>query len=174
MFWRRERTPYLVKANNDYVSWCECGDAPIGLPRQMSCPWCGCGWLFDCIRCGKAFTFAKAVLMASPLEKIAKLQVPIVQRVMSRDGEIRECPVARTAADWCGLMRPLLAPIELGKMYVYFDGSVVATDAAGVRLKGERRTHDLPFVPQVLALRDRAAAEAILSSIEYWTAEDRA
>ena len=39
---------YLRKANDDFVSHCECAkaDALISSPGQMDCPWCVCieGW----------------------------------------------------------------------------------------------------------------------------------
>src|SRR5262249_18861030 len=55
------RHVYLRKANNDLVSHCACAqaDALVTAPSQMDCPWCGCGWLFICSRCRKAFTFAE-------------------------------------------------------------------------------------------------------------------
>lgn len=173
MFWRPKRTLYLVKANNDLVSWCKCRNAPIGLPRQQACPWCGCGWLFICVRCGKAFTFAKAVLVPQSLQKLAELQVPIIDRVMNaRTGEITEHPVARTPEDWCQLMRPLLAGLVAGRTYVYFDGAVIPTESAGVKITGRKRAHDLPLVPQVQALDDPSVEEKVLGNIDYWTALD--
>ena len=53
---------YLRKANDDLVSNCRCAkaEALITAPCQMDCPWCGCGWLFICSHCRKAFTFAEA------------------------------------------------------------------------------------------------------------------
>src|SRR6266566_1407987 len=52
---------YLRKANDNLVSHCKCDEAYISAPSQMDCPWCGCGWLFTCSHCRKAFTFAEAV-----------------------------------------------------------------------------------------------------------------
>jgi len=51
---------YLVKASNDLISHCKCEYAPIGAPGQMDCPWCGCGWLFLCPKCRRAFTLCNA------------------------------------------------------------------------------------------------------------------
>jgi len=47
--------------NDDLCSHCSCDPAYITFPPQMDCPWCGCGWLFTCTRCRKAFTFARGV-----------------------------------------------------------------------------------------------------------------
>ena len=57
---KKTKTVYLVKANNDLISHCACSNAVIGAPAQMDCPWCGCGWLFVCSKCRKAFSFARA------------------------------------------------------------------------------------------------------------------
>ena len=68
-----EKHLYLRKANNDLVSHCRCAkeDALISSPCQMDCPWCGCGWLFTCSRCRKAFTFAEGVEVHESWEETA-------------------------------------------------------------------------------------------------------
>jgi hypothetical protein len=57
----RQKIVCLKKANGDLVSFCRWGDVHITYPPQLSCPWCGCVWLFACIACRKAFTFAQGV-----------------------------------------------------------------------------------------------------------------
>ena len=52
---------YIAKANNDVLSHCQCADTLAAGPAQLDCPWCGCGWLFSCIKCRKAFTFGRVV-----------------------------------------------------------------------------------------------------------------
>jgi hypothetical protein len=68
---------YLRKANDGFVSHCKCdkADALISSPSQMDCPWCGCGWLFICSRCCKAFTFVEAVQVDESWEKTADRSV---------------------------------------------------------------------------------------------------
>ena len=63
---------YLVKANDDLVSHCQCEQGIIAEPGQVGCPWCGCGWLFSCIKCRKAFTFATAVEIDKTWEELAR------------------------------------------------------------------------------------------------------
>jgi hypothetical protein len=65
------RLIYLQKDNDDLVSHCRCREAFISYPPQMDCPWCGCGWLFSCIKCRKAFTFARAVEVNDSWEELA-------------------------------------------------------------------------------------------------------
>src|SRR5579863_879047 len=62
---------YLAKANNDLISRCTCDRTFIGAPSQMDCPWCGCGWLFLCPKCRKAFTFAQAEEVDLTWEQLA-------------------------------------------------------------------------------------------------------
>lgn len=51
---------YLVKKNDDVISHCKCEESFVGEEGQLDCPWCGCGWLFSCSKCRKAFTFSEA------------------------------------------------------------------------------------------------------------------
>src|SRR5262249_32220662 len=68
---------YLRKANDDLVSHCGCdkADALVSSPCQMDCPWCGCGWLFGCSRCRKAFTFAEAVEVDESWEQTGRRMI---------------------------------------------------------------------------------------------------
>ncbi len=49
---------FLFKANDDVLSYCSCVGEPAMSTGQLDCPWCGCGWLISCAKCGKAFTYA--------------------------------------------------------------------------------------------------------------------
>lgn len=171
MFWRRRRTLYLVKANDELVSGCHCRNAPIASSAQADCPWCGCGWLFTCLWCGGAFTFARAVRVRESLEELAAREVPRIRKIMSPRGEIREEVLIGSVEEWIAAMQPLIRELELGKTYVYFDGFAVPTDANGIRLSGRRRSHDLDYIPQVRSLTD-PSAEDLLHDIGYWTAQD--
>jgi hypothetical protein len=79
----------------------------------MDCPWCGCGWLFTCINCRQAFTFAKAVVVDEPWEEIGRRHV---QNRWGKPPEENEVP------RWVDAMKELLAGIEPRKEYVYLDG----------------------------------------------------
>ena len=152
-------TLYLVKANDDFVSFCRCKRALASSPPQMDCPWCGCGWLFTCIECRKAFTFAKAVVVPQSLEELGRDDLR---------GRWHKDPSPEQLAEWVEWMKMLLKPIEAGKVYVYFDGTYFPTDASGIKLDGWHAHHDLMFVPQVEAMRNPEVRETVLSNKEYW------
>jgi len=151
---------YLRKANEDLVSHCTCAkaDALISSPGQMDCPWCGCGWLFVCSRCRKAFAFAEAVEITESWEDAAERSIRGYQRP-PKSGEIEE---------WIGFMKILLKGIQLGGHYIYLDGWVIPTNADGVHIEGWHSQHDLKVVPQVAALADPEVRTKLLSSRHYW------
>ena len=152
---------YLAKANDDLVSHCECGgDALITFPPQMDCPWCGCGWLFGCLNCRKAFTFAVGVETDESWETLAR------RDFADYPGEQ---PTDEQVAQWVAAMRELTAGIEPGREYVYLDGLIVAADTEALRFHGWHAEHDLDFVPHVAARRDGAIIESILANVDYWT-----
>lgn len=152
---------YLRKADDRLVSHCRCApqEALIAYPGQMDCPWCGCGWLFSCIRCRKAFTFAEAVEIDEPWESLAE---------RDRRGFWGRKPKPREIEEWVEGMQILLAEIRAGEQYVYFDGSVFAVTEPGVDLMGWHSRHQLDFIPQVAALRDPEIRTGILASPDYW------
>src|SRR5438046_1427339 len=96
---------YLRKANSDLIVHCKCGSGYISAPGQMDCPWCGCGWLFTCIDCRKAFTFAEAVEVDFTLEEMAQRD----RTPFARSGT--ELP-AREISDWVEFMRFFLREVE--------------------------------------------------------------
>jgi hypothetical protein len=85
---------YLAKANDDLVSHCRCArpDALISSPCQMDCPWCGCGWLFICSRCRKAFTFAQAVEVNETWEQTADRTIRGLYQREPKPGQVEEDP----------------------------------------------------------------------------------
>jgi hypothetical protein len=125
----------------------------------MDCPWCGCGWLFTCIACRKAFTFAKAVIVPQSLEELGRADLR---------GRWEKDPDPESLSEWIEWMRILLTPLQAGKLYVYFDGFYIPTDDIGIRQDGWHAHHDLKFVPQVEALRNADVIQAVLSNREYW------
>ncbi len=152
---------YLRKANDDFVSHCKCdkADALISSPGQMDCPWCGCGWLFICSRCRKAFTFAEVVEVDVSWERTADRTLRALYQRQPKRGEGEE---------WIGFMKILLKGIRLGEQYVYLDGWVIPTTAGGVNIEGWHSRHNLEFVPQVAALDDPEVRSGLLSSRAYW------
>ena len=98
---------YLAKANDNLVSHCRCAEALITFPPQMDCPWCGCGWLFTCIVCRKAFTFAKGVVVSEPWEETAK------RDLRNRGKE----PTVDEVSEWVNAMKELLSDVRVGEEY---------------------------------------------------------
>ena len=152
---------YLRKANDDLVSHCRCSksEALISSPAQMDCPWCGCGWLFICSRCRKAFTFAEAFETSEPLKKIGE------QVLLQSNGE---SPTKKEVTDWTEWMKILLKGIKTGQQYVYFDGWMISTSEKDVHIDGWHSRHDLDFLPHVSALAGDRLLPEILGSTEYW------
>lgn len=152
---------YLRKANNDFVSHCKCDtvDALISSPAQMDCPWCGCGWLFICSRCRKAFTFAEGIEINESWEDTGNRTVRALYQREPEPGEVDE---------WIGFMKILLKRVQLREQYVYFDGYVIPTTAEGITIEGWHSHHALNFVPQIAALMESEIRDGLLCSREYW------
>jgi hypothetical protein len=146
---------YLFRVDERLVSHCRCRSAPIALPRQAECPWCGCGWLFTCLNCGKAFTFAIAKQTRVTLEEYA-------QRDLGKDVSSSELVA------WTRYMRQLLRDIGVDRTYVYFDGRVVDASASEVTFRGIYARHSLGCVPQTEALRDKSVVSDLLRNPDYW------
>lgn len=152
---------YLRKANDDFVSHCKCvkADALISSPGQMGCPWCGCGWLFICSRCRKAFTFAEGVEIDETWEETADRTIRGLYQREPEPGEVEE---------WIGFIKILLKGVKPGRRYVYLDSYVIPTTAPGISIQGLHARHELGFVPQVAAMTDPEVRDRLLSSRAYW------
>jgi hypothetical protein len=153
------RIVYLAKDNADVVCHCACPHALIAYPGQMDCPWCGCGWLFTCIDCRKAFTFARGVEVDLSWEEVArhdliKLGIPE--------------PSAAHIRDHAEDIEALLAGVKVGQRYVYLDGVIIPADAAAVHFTGRHTRHDLEFVPHVKAQDDYSILTEVLGNRRYW------
>jgi hypothetical protein len=151
---------YLKKASDEVISFCSCGDGRVSFPAQMDCPWCGCGWLFSCMTCHKAFTFAEGVEIEGSWEDLAREEV--------RNKWKRE-PEEDDIASWVEGMKEILANVELGKRYVIIDGNVIPVDATGVKFNGWHARHEFAELPQVQALSNKSALDAKLGQRGYWT-----
>jgi hypothetical protein len=118
----------------------------------MECPWCGCGWLFTCIKCRKAFTFARAVEVTDSWEDLARRDIS----AMGMD------PTDESVNDWVQSMQAYLSGVVVGEQYVALDGWVIPADAESIDFDGWK------FVPQVAALNDPSIVETLLSNTDYW------
>jgi hypothetical protein len=150
---------YLVKDSADLVCHCKCDYALITFPPQLDCPWCGCGWLFSCIECRKAFTFARGVEVDESWEDLA---------VRDETNKWRKKPAPDDVENWVVAMKELLADVKVGGRYVCLDGAIIPVEAHGINFDGWHSHHHLPYVPQVAALKDKSVIQQVLSNVDYW------
>lgn len=155
----REKIIFLKKANDDLVSFCKCGDGHITYPPQIGCPWCGCGWLFTCIKCRKAFTFAQGVEIEGSWEELARRDIANRNYKPLTDAEV---------AHWIEVMKRLLADVKPGRIYVCIDGNVFERDARNIEFDGWYGHHSFEQLPQVSALTDPSVRSNLLGSETYW------
>lgn len=151
---------YLKKANDDLISFCSCGDGRVTFPAQMDCPWCGCGWLFTCITCRKAFTFAEGVEIEGTWAEIARDDIR---------NKWKKDPSEQDIKSWIEAMKEILTDVRVGVRYVIIDGSVIQADAANTRFDGWAAHHEFTVIPQVRALTNKAILEEELSNRGYWS-----
>ena len=158
------KTPvvFLTKASDDLISYCTCERTYIGEPSQMDCPWCGCGWLFLCPKCRRAFTFAQAEEVGLSWEQLAHNDL---------DGKWGRQPTSQEVNGWIKFMKTLMKDLKVGQQYVYIDGWVFPTDSRKLVFEGWHARHELDGAPQFSALKDRTYLEKTLNSKAYWEAQ---
>lgn len=149
---------FLEKANDHLISHCRCERTWIGAPAQMHCPWCGCGWMFICPECSRAFTFAKAASCDLTWEELAH-----------RDLDRRPTrPTEDDIEQWIGFMSLLTNGVELGREYVYFDGFLIPVDAGPIEFEGIYAHHELSEPPQIAVAEGRESLDQVLANADYW------
>ena len=151
---------YLKKANDDVISFCACGDGRVTFPAQMDCPWCGCGWLFTCITCRKAFTFAEGVEIEGTWEDLAREDIR---------NRWKEYPSDEDVASWIEGMKDITRDVRSGVRYVVIDGSVIPAGSKNVEFDGWHAYHEFAELPQEEARSDKSILDVRLSNREYWT-----
>lgn len=154
---------WLKKSRTDVCCHCRCTSGIVGGPGQLDCPWCGCGWMFFCIKCRKGFTFARAVRIKRSLDDLA------AQDWRAMFGSE---PSKKQLAPWSEWFRDLAADLEEGEEYVYLDGIVFPTHAKKVRFTGLHSRHALRALPQVLALSRPVLIETTLADPVYWSSRE--
>ncbi|PQO36840.1 hypothetical protein C5Y96_06650 [Blastopirellula marina] len=150
---------FLKKANDDLVSHCKCEPFWISAPAQMDCPWCGCGWLFACPKCRRAYTFAVAAACDLTWEELAHLDL---------DTRYSEPPSDEDVDLWIEYMKQMTEDLEEGQQYVYLDGWAIPVDAEEFDLEGVYADHQLECVPQAAALHEPSIIEEVLANEDYW------
>ena len=150
---------YLKKANDDVISFCSCGDGRITFPAQMDCPWCGCGWLFTCVTCRKAFTFAEGVEIQGTWKDLARAD--ITKRLSKEHTD-------ENVASWIEEMKAFTRDVKVGVRYVIIDGSVIPADTQNIEFLGWHAYHEFTELPQEAARSDKSILDEKLGSREYW------
>lgn len=134
----------LVRSSHERVDSCKCDAGVAGHPSQLSCPWCGCGWLFCCALCGGSFLRARAQRVSHSLEAMAWDYLQIWW------GEYTHPRLqALDIVEWTEVVRRLCGDLEEGREYVYLDGFALPTDAGGIDLVGWHSQHDLDRLPHL-------------------------
>jgi hypothetical protein len=150
----------LVKANDDMISFCKCTEA-FATKGQADCPWCGCGWLFSCIDCRKAFTFAKVALTYHSPEDLVRRDF---LKFGGKPENIDPADV-KAAAEY---RRNEIAGLELGTVCVVIDGEVIPVTARNIEFDGWHSHHSFELLPHVTA-PDAKALKIMLGDRKYWT-----
>ena len=149
---------YLAKANNKLISHCSCSAALVTYPPQVDCPWCGCGRLFTCMECRKAFIFARAIETDWSWQELARRDLT---------NKWNKRPSRADVRDWVEAMRVLTKDLVLGQEYVYLDGYILPLDAQGT-FDGWAARHEFDVLPQVAALDDPQILASTVGSKSYW------
>ncbi|MDB4383812.1 hypothetical protein N9Z79_06950 [Akkermansiaceae bacterium] len=151
---------YLKKFNDDVISHCSCDDGRIAIPQQLDCPWCGCGWLFSCLTCRKAFTFAEGIeIKNQSWEDLAREE---------RRHHGSPDPDEETLAMWIDAMKELLRDVEVGQKYVIIDWEIIPTFALDVSFDGLYGRHSFKKAPQVEAIKNPSVIDRDLANQAYW------
>jgi len=175
-FWKRNpdeqrpsRTLWLIKDDPDGKWYCQCPQGIVNAPHhdEHTYPTGGTGWLFTCVRCRKAFMFAKAALIQPSLMDLAARDTPRTRKVMDKHGNVREHVLLATAAEWLARVEPMAAELREGRRYVFFDGRLLEAIHGPVKFKGLWRSHDLADLPH---LSDPPLGD-LLTDPDYWLAE---
>ena len=154
---------YLEKASNELVSHCTCEEALVSIPGQMSCPWCGCGWLFSCMQCRKAFTFARGVRTDRDWDELAREDLGTMGFTEISQDDVNS---------WIVDMQSLLVGIEPGRRYVFLDGTILPADVGPFRYDGWYAHHELECAPQTAALDEPTVLRELLGNKSYWISNE--
>lgn len=155
---------FIFKANDDAISYCSCVGQPAMSMGQLSCPWCGCGWLLSCSRCTKSFTYAVVRHTDIPLIELARREAAAIG-LRSR--------TERDHEEWATVMAEMLEPFQIGDIVVYLDGRYFPLHAKNIRFDGIFATHDLDALPHAAALHDASALAEVLGRKAYWLTRER-
>ncbi len=149
---------YIVKANDDGISYCRCASAIAAPTLQLDCPWCGCGWMIGCVECRKCFVYARVAEVEGSYAELTR-------------GDFEAGGYSFTEQDVIddALWRErMLAPLKIGQIVVCLDGRFLPVDTTGVEFGGQYAQHRLDRLPHAIELEQPGALRTILGDPEYW------
>lgn len=124
------------------ICWCKCPlEEAIAKPTgALDCPWCGCGWLFTCSTCRKAFMIGEAVEVSGTLEDMVRKEY--------QSWGIEE-PTDAELAGPQGHLQQVQTRLEFGELYVHMDSMAVLLNSKPFTVEGERRKHFFKEAPHL-------------------------
>jgi hypothetical protein len=155
---------FFFKKDDSVLSHCACVNEPANSTLQLDCPWCGCGWLFTCSKCQKAFTFAEVCETDLSLHELSRREATARGLTDVSENEI---------AEWVQGMSEALDPLKVGDTVVYLDGSYWAVDATHVEFTGYFAQHKLARLPHAEALSEPSLLRTTLGNKDYWLSRER-
>jgi hypothetical protein len=163
------QTLWLVKDDPDGKWDCACPQGIVDAPYhdENIGPVGGTGWLFTCIRCKRAFMFARAVRLRQSFRELAQRGTPRTQTVYQIDGSKRTEVLLAGPDDWMARVLPLADGLVEGERYAFFGGKILPARHGPVKFRGLFREHDLPDLPH---LASPPTSDVLLDG-EYWTTE---
>ncbi len=155
-------TKFLFKANDDVISHCTCpaGEARAMSTAQLDCPWCGCGWLIPCVKCGKSFTYGVIKETDMDIMDIARTEV----KARNLTDHITEEDIK----DWAKAMAEDFNRFDVGQKVIYLDGSYFPLDAKNIEFDGYFAHHKLETLPHAEAIKNPSKLKEILYNKDYW------
>lgn len=159
----RKRARWIFKDSDKLVSHCKCKVGVSGSLPQLDCPWCGCGWMFACAKCRRAFTFGRiAEIDAGELKEIAIEQIHCYGQSDPSTDDV-QLKLEEFEA--------LVGDHQVGERVVVMDGVLIPAAHEGeLAIEGLFARHDLPWLPHTRALKDSSALDKVLASGDNWNA----
>jgi hypothetical protein len=158
------KSKFFFKANDNVLSHCHCEGEPAQSSGQLDCPWCGCGWMILCSRCGKSFIFAV----------VRETEIPLIELGRREAGArgLKDVP-EEEIAEWAEMMTEIFADFEVGDVVVYLDGFYWKSDSTDIAFDGYFASHTLARLPHAEALDDPAHLSRMLGNARYWLDRER-
>lgn len=156
------------------ICWCKCDrgvSTPIG-DGQFDCPWCGCGWLFSCVQCRKAFTYARVVEVDTEPTALATLNV---ERFFHVSADKFDAGHRKAVEQQASAIAKASSTLILGTECVVLDGKLfklkhgdAAFSTISLTFTGMYARHRLTDLPQQTFRKDQKGLIDFLGDRDYW------